>query len=71
MPNITPSKKGGVSVDSSDLLAAKKRNIQVQISKNNVRKGGATQIARVQLGYGNGFFPLYSQVGLDMYNKTT
>jgi hypothetical protein len=71
MPNITPSKKGGVSVDSSDLLAAKKRNIQVQISQNNAKKGGATQIARVQLGYGNGFFPLYSQVGLDMYNKTT
>jgi len=67
MPNITPSKKGGTSVDCSDLLAKKKRNIYLAISGQNALKGGATQIANVQLGYDNGFMELKSKRGLDEY----
>jgi hypothetical protein len=67
MPNITPSKKGGTSVDCSDLLAQKKRNIYLAVSGQNVVKGGAKQIANVQLGYDNGFMELKSKRGLDEY----
>ena len=69
MPNITPSQKGGTSVDSSDLLAQKKRNIYLAISRQNVVKGGATQIANVQLGYDNGYAELKFKRGLDRYLK--
>jgi len=69
MPNISPSKKGGTSVDPSDLLAQKKRNIYLAISKQNVVKGGATQIANVQLGYDNGYADLKFKRGLDLYFK--
>ena len=67
MPNITPSKKGGTSVDSSDLLAQKKRNIYLAIAKQNAVKGGATQVANRQIGYDNGFMELKSKRGLDEY----
>jgi hypothetical protein len=67
MPNITPSQKGGTSVDSSDLLVQKKRNIYLAISKQNVAKGGFTQVANRQIGYDNGFSELRSKRGLDMY----
>jgi len=67
MPNITPSRKGGTSVDSSDLLAQKKRNIYLAVARKNIIKGGATQIANVQLGYDNGFMELKSKRGLDEY----
>jgi hypothetical protein len=67
MPNITPSQKGGTSVDCSDLLAKKKRSIYLAISGNKVVKGGATQIANVQLGYDNGFADLKFKRGLDSY----
>lgn len=67
MPNITPSRKGGTSVDCSDLLAQKKRNIYLAIARKNIVKGGATQIANVQLGYDNGFMELKSKRGLDEY----
>jgi len=69
MPNITPSQKGGTSVDSSDLLAQKKRNIYLAISRQNVVKGGATQIANVQIGYDNGYAELKFKRGLDRYLK--
>jgi hypothetical protein len=67
MPNISPSKKGGRSIDSSDLLAQKKRNIYLAIARTNVIKGGGTQISNVQIGYDNGFMELRSKRGLDEY----
>jgi hypothetical protein len=67
MPNITPSRKGGTSVDCSDLLAQKKRNIYIAISNQNLVKGGARQIANVQLGYDNGIMELKSKRGLNEY----
>lgn len=67
MPNITPSKKGGTSVDCSDLLAQKKRNIYLAIARNSNGKGGGTQQSNKQLGYDNGFMELKSKKGLDEY----
>lgn len=67
MSNITPSKKGGTSVDPSDLLAQKKRNIYLAIAKQNVVKGGSVQLANRQIGYDNGFTELRSKRGLDLY----
>ena len=67
MPNITPSRKGGTSVDCSDLLAQKKRNIYLAIARNSNGKGGGTQQSNKQLGYDNGFMELKSKKGLDEY----
>jgi hypothetical protein len=67
MPNITPSKKGGRSVDCSDLLAQKKRSIYLAIARNSNGKGGGTQQSNKQLGYDNGFMELKSKRGLDEY----
>ncbi len=67
MPNISRSQKLGTSVDCSDLLAQKKRNIYLAISRKTNGKGGGTQIANVQLGYDNGFMELKSKRGLDEY----
>jgi hypothetical protein len=67
MPNITPSRKNGTSVDCSDLLAQKKRSIYLAIAKQNAVKGGATQVANRQIGYDNGFMELKSKRGLDEY----
>jgi hypothetical protein len=66
MPNITPSRKGGTSVDSSDLLAQKKRNIFLAIARNANGKGGGVQQSNRQLGYDNGFVQLRFQRGLDL-----
>jgi hypothetical protein len=68
MPNITPSRKGGTSVDSSDLLAKKKRSIYLSIARNASGKGGRVQQSNRQLGYDNGFMEMHSQRGLDLYN---
>lgn len=70
MPNISPSQKRGTSVDCSDLLAQKKRNIYLAVARKNPIKGGATQIANIQLGYDNGFIELKSKKGLDIFLNT-
>lgn len=65
MPNITPSSKGGVSQDSSDILASKKRDIQLAVLRSKTSKGGLNQVSNLQMGYDNGFYSLFSQKGLD------
>lgn len=67
MPIISPSAKGGKNVDSSDLLAQKKRNIYVQEQKS---KGTQyTQIENKSFGYDT-LSLINSQRGLDQYLDT-
>lgn len=66
MPNITPSSKGGVSQDSSDLLVNKKRDIQLTVLRSKTSKGGGAQVSNRQIGYDNGFYSLFAQRGLDV-----
>ena len=65
---ISPSLKGGTSVDSSDLLAMKKRSIMISIQNSKPIKGGQTHITNKQMtGYDSGFF----SKGLDSYLVNT
>jgi len=64
MPNITPSAKGGRSVDSSDLLVQKKRNIYLQVQQS---KGEAySQVENKSFGYDT-MMTIGSRRGLDEY----
>ena len=42
MPNITRTSKGGRSVDTSDLLAGKKRDILLAVDKSKVAANNRT-----------------------------
>jgi len=68
---ISPSSKGGRSVDCSDILARQKRKIMLAIQNSKPVKGGQTQIANREFGFNSAF----SLTGIDSYftrpNTTT
>ena len=64
MPNLSQSRKGGVSVDSSDLLAQKKRSIILQVA--NSKPGGKIKNDSKTSGFGD-ITSANAQKGLDYY----
>jgi hypothetical protein len=61
---ITPSLKGGTSVDCGDLLIQKKRSIMLAVQNSKAVKGGQTQFTKGQMtGYDSGLF----SKGIDYY----
>jgi hypothetical protein len=53
------------ALDSSTLLAIKKRNVIVNTIQNTSNKNGKTQIANTQLGY-ESVAPIYFQIGTNL-----
>lgn len=65
MPNISQSRKLSVSVDCSDMMAQKKRDIMLAVAKTKAR--GLTQVDSKSRGFDSISLGIY-QNGLDYYN---
>jgi hypothetical protein len=70
MPNITRTSKGGRSVDTSDLLAGKKRDILLAVAKSKDAANNRKSLIK-QPGFNTGFMEMTAKNGLDLYNSNT
>ena len=69
MPNIARDNKFGKSVDTSDLLAAMKRNTLIAVARS--KDAGLNKKSLIkQQGFNTGFLDMVSKNGLDLYNAS-
>lgn len=70
MPNISRTSKAGRSVDSSDLLASKKRDILLAVEKSKDAANNRKSLIK-QPGFNTGIMEMVAKRGLDLYNFNT